>query len=119
MRYVVYMVIILSTSSCYYFNKEELYELDECIIDNMSYSNDISPIMKTYCNICHNKDNKSGGVRTDGYEELKIIANNKKLLGSIKHLDGYSGMPRNSEPLSDCNISKIEAWIEQGMVNVK
>lgn len=116
-RYIVLAMFVSLFSSCYYDVEEDLYGPLDCIPVDVSYANDIAPIMDNYCNSCHNQGNQSGGVRTDNYNELKIVADNGRLLGSIKHENGYTAMPQGIDPLSSCNISKIEVWIIEGTQN--
>ncbi len=106
------MTVLLS--SCYYDVEEDLYGPLDCNPIDVSYSTDIGSIMENYCNSCHNLGTQSGGVRTDNYRELKIVADNGRLLGSIKHEDGFTAMPQGVDLLSSCNISKIEVWITEG-----
>jgi hypothetical protein len=47
---------------------------------------------------------------------VSSIANNK-LLGSLKHLSGFSAMPKNASQLSLCDITAIEKWIAAGYPN--
>ena len=105
----------LLLNSCYYDVEEELYGPLDCNPVNVSYSTNIEPIMSNYCNSCHNQGNQSGGVRTDNYSELQTVAKNGRLLGSIKHENGYTAMPQGIDPLSSCNVSKIEIWITEGI----
>ena len=116
-RYLILAIFTLLLSSCYYDVEEELYGPLDCVPVDVSYKNDVAPIMDNYCNNCHSQANQSGGVRTDNYTELKIIADNGRLLGSIKDEDGYTAMPQGIDPLSSCNISKIEVWISEGTQN--
>lgn len=116
-RYLILAILTLLLSSCYYDVEEELYGPLDCVPANVSFKNDVVPIMDNYCNSCHNKANQSGGVRTDNYNEIKIVANNGRLLGSIKHEDGYTAMPQGVETLSSCSVSKIEVWITEGTQN--
>jgi mono/diheme cytochrome c family protein len=47
---------------------------------------------------------------------VNSIANNK-LLGSIKHLQGFSQMPKNGGQISQCEIDAIEKWVNAGYPN--
>lgn len=99
-------------SSCYYDVEEELYPGGGCETANMSYTNDIIPILTNNgCLGCH------GDLATldlTGYQDLKIYADNGALLGSIRHENGYRPMPDNMPKIDQCDIDKIAAWIEQG-----
>jgi hypothetical protein len=48
---------------------------------------------------------------------MKKYVDNGELLGSIRFEAGYSGMPKNQSRLADCDIEKIEEWVNQGAPN--
>ena len=112
---ILFSIAVLLLNSCYYDVEEDLYGPLECNPTDVSYSNDIAPIMANYCNNCHNQGTQSGGVRTGIFSELKLVADNGRLLGSIKHDNGYTAMPQGIDPLSSCNISTINVWITEGV----
>lgn len=106
------------TSSCYYDNEDDLYPYDpntSCDTLNIVYNTDIKPILENNgCVSCHSTAGPSGGVILDTYEQTKIVADNGRLFGSVNHDDGYSPMPQGGNKLSDCDLSKIQAWINDG-----
>lgn len=107
-------MVSLIVSSCYYDNEEELYPENTCKTDNMSYTNDVLPILEDNCYSCHNQASNQGGVTLEGYSNLKVYVDNGKLLGVIKHEDGFPAMPQGQPQLGQCQIAKIEGWINQG-----
>lgn len=114
---------MISLSSCYYDNEEELYEhvqTIQCDTTNVTYSATIKPIMQENCNSCHNQAGPSGGVATDTYAGLQAITAaglNDKLWGAVAHVNGFSPMPQGGNKLSDCNLAKIRVWINGGALN--
>ncbi len=87
-------------------------------LNDISYTTIISPLIHHYCGGCHSSTSASGGVVLDNYPSLSGIAltteNNQSLLvGVVRKLPGYRAMPPSGE-LSECNIRKIELWIQQG-----
>lgn len=118
---VMLTVVSLVAVSCYRDNEEDLYPQvpgsSECDLTNVTYQSTIAPIMAASCNSCHSGSAASGGIVTDTYEGLKIIALNGKLYGSVSHASGYSAMPKNGNKLSTCNIEKIKTWIDAGASN--
>ncbi len=113
----IFIMVSLIFTSCYYDNEEELYPEDTCKTDDMSYSNDIVPILEDNCYSCHDQANNQGGVTLEGYSNLKAYVDNGKLLGAIKHEPGFSEMPQDEPQLEQCQIDKIEAWIDQGALD--
>ena len=88
-----------------------------CDSNIFNYSGAVSVTLKQYCTGCHNSSFASGGIILDNYNSVKILAQNGKLIGSIKHLSGYSAMPQGSSKLSDCKILQIERWINANSPN--
>ncbi|HPG05403.1 MAG TPA: hypothetical protein P5275_03300 [Saprospiraceae bacterium] len=111
------MVLILSLSKCYYDNEEDLYPVVECNTTNMSYANNVNPIITNNCLSCHNAQFPQGGVVLEGYSNLHNFVINGKLKGSIQHDSGFSPMPQGAAKLSSCFIQQINAWIDQGAQN--
>ena len=68
---------------------------------------------------CHNAATASAGANLSGYATIKsyITSNKDFFIGSIKHTSGFSAMPKGSNKLATCDISKIESWINAGMLN--
>jgi hypothetical protein len=104
-------------TSCYYDVEEVLYPPTTCTTDNMSFTADIHPILSYNCFVCHSEAANNGNVTLEGYNNVMIYVNSGQLVGAIKHQSGFTAMPQNSSPLSDCDISKIELWIAQGTLN--
>ena len=83
----------------------------------MSYANDIVPLLEVNCYVCHASNVRFGNVILDSYDEVLINVNNNKILGAIKHESGFSFMPQGAPKLLDCQIEKIESWINDGAPN--
>ena len=114
-------------SSC---KKDDLFTLqggdcDTCtaVCDTafeVSYANDIVPILEADCYVCHNAFSapvEAEGNVLEGYSNLLPYAQDGRLMGTITHADGYPAMPQDDDKLSDCKIARIEAWIRQGALN--
>ena len=113
----VVMMIIIGFTSCYYDVEEELYSTIECFSDNMSYQNDILPIIINNCYECHSAQNNFGNITLEGYNRISQYVNSGQLEGAINHESGYSPMPKNKAKLLDCEIEKIVSWINAGAPN--
>ena len=111
---VLILISILSVG-CFYDVEEELYPTTECETVNMSYVNDIVPILENNgCNSCHGD---LASLDLNSYADLKPYVDNGSFLGSIKHEDSYRAMPDNSPKIDPCLILKLEAWIADGAPN--
>ena len=112
------VLMSLVISSCSSDNKENLFpELSLCDTLEVSYSNDILPVMVNNCYSCHSTSSDQTGIILEGHTNLSAYANSGVLLGVIKHDEGYPQMPFNSDQLDNCSIEKFEAWINQGAPN--
>ncbi len=106
--------LILSLPSCYYDVEEEIYPSLECKTEGVTYSGEVLNILKNKCYKCHDAATNSGNITLEGYTNLKKYVDSGQLLGAIKRQPGFSPMPKDEPQLIECNIAKIEAWVEQG-----
>lgn len=103
------------THSCNYDNKEDLVVKDSCSTKNMSYSQDVLPLLTDYgCIGCHGDFSAKD---LNSYVDVKIAADDGSLIGSIAHNNGFEPMPQNAPMMDTCDIAKIKAWIDQGALN--
>lgn len=113
-KLLIIFVGIACFSGCYYDIEEELYPTLECNTTDMSYTQDILPILQNNCYQCHDQANNLGNVTLEGYDNLIIRVNSGRLLGAIKRESGFSPMPKDQPQLLDCQIAKIEQWVNSG-----
>lgn len=105
-------------SGCTYHDEETYFDNPTCSTLDMSYANDIAPILdQGGCLSCHNDGFASGGVSLQGYDAAREMALSGRLMGSIKHETGFAWMPQGMPQLDKCYIDKISAWIDQGTLN--
>ena len=104
-------------SGCYYDNKEDLYPKVVCNITSVTYSGNVEKIIRSNCYSCHSSAAQLANVNLEGYPNLKVYADNGKLAGVIQHQSGFAAMPQGAAKLSDCDISVIKTWINNGTVN--
>lgn len=83
----------------------------------MKYALNIIPILQANCIGCHSSSSASGGIDLSNYAGVQTVALNGTLQGSINHNTGFSAMPKNGSKMSDCNIYKIQKWIDDGAQN--
>lgn len=112
-------------SSCYNDSEEELYGTTPngtCDLTTaVKFSTVVSPIISSKCGTsgCHSASSKAAGINLGNYDAIKAYATSSKavFLGSIKRESSYSPMPKGDTKLPDCDISKIESWINAGAPN--
>jgi hypothetical protein len=87
-----------------------------CDTQNMSYKNNIIPILKNNCYGCHSAGNSVGsiGIRLDIYDTLAYYAKHDYLIGDITHSRGFVGMPYMKPQLDACSINQIISWVIDG-----
>jgi hypothetical protein len=117
MKMLIYIGLLsVATVSCYYDNKEDLYQNfpDNCNTTAVSYAVDIRPVIDQSCAFigCHAGASPAAGLKLETYAELKAIADNGKLVGRITGTSGTVMPPTG--PLNDCSIQQITAWVNQG-----
>jgi hypothetical protein len=97
----------------------------DCNTQNMSYSRNVVPILKSYCYSCHSKGNSVGsnGILLDSYDSLKHYTKNDTslmisiLVGVISHDPRFVAMPYMKPKLDSCNINQITFWVFQGALD--
>ncbi len=115
--FAVFALSAVIISSCKKDKKKD--PAPECVVDNMSFASDITPIMNTNCSTsgCHDNVTVAAGIRLDTFPGVRD--NVDKIIPSIKHANGAKPMPfpAGTDKLSDCDIKKFEAWVSQGKKN--
>jgi hypothetical protein len=106
---VIFFGIALFTVILSACGKEEACDLEE-----ITYTNFIGNLLDNKCsNIgCHVSSASQGSLAT--YDDVVAFVSVGKILGALRHEDGFEAMPKNGDMLTDCQIDKIEAWIEDG-----
>ena len=110
------LCLMILFTGCSYDSVEELSGA-VCKVENVSFSQDIVPILNNNCIACHSAFALQGDVNLEGHSEILKYALNGALLGSISYESGYIAMPSGASKLSDCNISQVAAWINAGSPN--
>ncbi len=115
-KFLILPIIMSLVSACYWENEEALYSApDFCDTLDVSYSEDVVPIMTNNCYACHSNANapdNSFGNTFEDYED--VAASATSIVGAINHAAGYPAMPKGGEKLDTCSIATIEAWVNMG-----
>lgn len=112
---IVFVCVLLTGlmlfTGCYYDKASIVYPSGNCNTTNITWSADINEILNVNCFRCHSGDAAAGsGIQLDQYNIVKAYAENGKLLSAITHDGTVTPMPLDGGKLSDCEISKFEAW---------
>ncbi len=89
-------------------------ETTNCDTVNVTFSGQIFPIIQNTCFGCHSGANPSGGLLLTNHSHVASAAASGRLMGSIRHENGYSPMPQNGAQLNECVITQFEKWIADG-----
>jgi mono/diheme cytochrome c family protein len=113
----ILLLSIAMISGCFYDSEEDLYPDATCDTVDVSYANDIKPIINNSCIVCHSAAANQGNVILEGHASLLKYVDDKSFLGSVQQISRFSPMPQGAPKISDCNIAKIESWINAGSPN--
>lgn len=105
--------LLISQPGCKNYNEVDLYP--PCDTTNATYSDDILPIVSGNCLPCHITANyASSGIALDNVDSARIPARNGLLLKAVTHDPSVPPMPKGGSKLSDCDIARIQRWINLG-----
>jgi len=115
---IIALVLGISVlSGCYYDNEQDLYPDTTCDVTDVSFSAVVLPIIDNACYVCHDAASNFGGVTLEGFDALRPYALDGTLIGTLRREPGFTPMPQNAGPLPDCDIDKIESWIQDGALD--
>lgn len=121
---VLAVLSVFATQSCYYDVESELYPTTgttTCDSSTAKFATFVSPLIASKCATsgCHNATTASAGVNLDGYTNIKnyISRSSAVFFGSIKHTAGFSSMPQGGSKLAACDITKLQLWVNAGLLN--
>jgi len=97
--------------TCESKNEEELFG---CDTTNVSFAADFMPILESVCYDCHSQESQTAPFLLEGYDNVKNKADDGRLQGALNHRQGFSPMPKFGNKLPECDLAKINAWINDG-----
>lgn len=111
-----------ATTGCYYDNEEDLYgdgPVIECDTSAVSFAADIQTVIVPTCgfNGCHGASFPANNIALNNYDNIVNTVDPQLLLSSIKHDGNALNMPQGGGKLPDCDIVKVEKWINDGQPN--
>lgn len=115
---LAFTAFFVLTVSCTYNNAQDLYggAVLPCDTSAITFSQDISEILTQQCLSCHNNTNPIAGLSLEGHAKASAAAVLYTFMNRIERSAGdVLLMPQNGPPLSDCDQSKLRAWIAEGV----
>jgi mono/diheme cytochrome c family protein len=86
-----------------------------CNTTNVTYTNTIAPMLATWCTGCHGASSPSAGIDLTDRAVVEKQVRSGALVGTITHAVGFAKMPPSGAKMDDCSISKVQAWIANGL----
>jgi hypothetical protein len=113
--FLIALVAICALQACTYKNKQSLG--NTCNVAGTTYNNFVGTWLSNRgCTGCHTNGTPP---ELSNYAAVKGAAMQMNFMGSIKHMPGYSPMPKSANPAQSksdsCDIAKLDAWIAAGM----
>lgn len=106
---------MLGIAGCYYDVEPNP---GTCDTTNITYSGTIAGIIQSngcLTTDCHGGNSPLSGIRLSDYNSVK--ARETRLYGAINHSPGFVAMPQNTGKISQCDINKVQAWVNAGAPN--
>lgn len=88
-----------------------------CDTVNVTFSAQIAPFFANKCEGCHSGGNSSAGLTLVTYDQISASALDGSLWNSVNGTGGFTLMPYNGTPLSDCELVMLDKWIQNGAPN--
>jgi hypothetical protein len=112
----ILLILLSFATGCAWENEKTLYpDAGLCDTLDVSYSEDVVPILANNCYECHSKTNApdfGNGIALEDYED--VFASSNRIVRAINHMEGFPAMPQEADKLDTCSISIIEAWVNRG-----
>ena len=110
--------ILLLMTNCSYDNSIDSYgNTAACDTAAVTFSQDIDALISQNCEGCHNGMSANGGLILSGHQNTAAAALNGSLIDRTTRSAGDPLLMPPGGALSDCDISKLRAWIAQGAPN--
>ena len=104
--------------SCTKINEEDiLQDFIYCADSNVSFSENVFPIINHDCRPCHSGAAAEEGIELDDYAEIQSLAFSGDLTTVVNHQPGLTPMPYGKPKWNECKITTIQKWIDEGMLN--
>jgi hypothetical protein len=117
------VIVSMLVDSCYYDKESDLYPTTTttCDTTTVKFATVISPLIANSCATsgCHSASSSAAGINLSSHAAIKnyITGSKAAFLGSINQTGGYSKMPKGAGKFADCDITKLTAWINAGLLN--
>jgi Planctomycete cytochrome C len=91
--------------------------LGPCDTTAVTFSGVVKPLLDSKCKGCHRDGLTNGNVNFTVYSGVAVVAGNQKLMKAIEHTGPANTFMPPGGKLNNCEISKINTWVNQGYPN--
>lgn len=88
-----------------------------CDTTNVSFQDDVFPIVSLYCTSCHSGSDPDGGVLLTNYSNISSEAVSGTMLDAINWTGSIEPMPYQADQLPECYINLIQIWVDNGALD--
>lgn len=88
-----------------------------CDTTNVSYSQQVLPILQDNCYTCHQGAGAQSGIDLSNFSILQAHVKNGDLKSAVTHTGSVTPMPYGLPMLPSCEVNTIVAWVDQGALN--
>lgn len=117
----LFVAATAALSSCYYDNKEDLYQFvgDGCDTSVVTFQADVLPILQQNCAVagCHSTTSLQSGLDLGSYADIQQIATDGRLMDRVARPAGDGLLMPPGNKLNGCDIDKINSWVARGALN--
>jgi len=118
-------VLLLVLFSCFIFyscisqkevdlKQNHTVNISNCDDSVVTYQSTVVNILQRECYSCHSGGNS---VLLNTYQDLKSYIDAGSFKGSLNHDAGFNPMPSSSYKVNDCDLKKINKWLNNGAFN--
>jgi hypothetical protein len=112
--FLLVLLAMLSTSSCYYDNAEQLYGTGASCDSVATWTNEIQPLIQSQCVNCHQGTAASGGLDLSNHLSVQNSVLNGSMLDRINRSAGDPLAMPPGGPISECSKAKVRVWKRAG-----
>ena len=112
--FLLVLLAMLSTSSCYYDNAEQLYGTGASCDSVATWTNEIQPLVQAQCVSCHQGVSASGGLDLSTHLSVQNSVLNGSMLDRLNRSAGDPLAMPPGGPISECNKAKVRVWKRAG-----
>lgn len=120
-KFLLVAVAIVGTmfwlGSCSKESADRLAGATTCDTTNVSYSQQILPILQDNCYTCHQGSSPVSGIDLSNFAILQAHVKNGDVKSAVTHTGSVTPMPYGLPMLPSCEVNTIVAWIDQGALN--